>query len=122
MNSKPLNFTKILIILKIYIKNFFLFRFQQEQLMRRRMAMMNTRTSSVASIQNTPSQSQDSQSGDMSPSAAPSPVSNMGGMGSPHPSGMGMKAGNQQPNTNVLQVLKQVSFEKFTDFLLEMLV
>ena len=75
---------------------------------------MNTRvtaagisSSSVPAIQNTPS-SVGSNSGDMSP-AAPSPVS-MGGMGSPHPQGLGMKPTTQTPPANVLQVVKQVSF------------
>lgn len=75
---------------------------------------MNTRvtaagmsSSIVPAIQNTPS-SVGSNSGDMSP-AAPSPVS-MGGMGSPHPQGIGgMKPTTQTPPANVLQVVKQVS-------------
>ncbi|XP_011493407.2 CREB-binding protein [Aedes aegypti] len=48
--------------------------------------------------------------GGMSPSAAPSPVSQIGGMGSPHPPGMAMKP-EAQPPPNVMQALKQVQEE-----------
>lgn len=49
--------------------------------------------------------------GGMSPSAAPSPVSQIGGLGSPHPPGMAMKP-EAQPPPNVMQALKQVCHEK----------
>lgn len=84
---------------------------QQAQLLRRRMAVMNNRvvgsTSSISSVPSLPPSSVGS-GGGMSPSATPSPVPSMSGMGSPHPPGIGIKAGNQTPPANVLQVVKQV--------------
>lgn len=94
---------------------FFLNRLQQAQLLRRRMAVMNTRTTApsvqsmstpgVPAIQGGPMASG---SGGMSPSSVASPVSSMGGMVSPHQPGIGLKPGTQTPPANVLQVVKQV--------------
>lgn len=88
-------------------------RLQQAQLLRRRMAVMNTRApssqsmpSGVPAIQSAPIPSG---SGGMSPQSVASPVSSMSGMGSPHQPGIGLKPGTQTPPANVLQVVKQVS-------------
>lgn len=74
-------------------------------MMRRRMAMMYSRT--VTNSQNMSSQSE-VQSGNSSPTAAPSPVRMVSMSTVPSP-GVGMKdGGNQQPNMNVIQAVKQV--------------
>lgn len=92
------------------------FRLQQAQLLRRRMAVMNTRTaaptvqSMSASTMQTASMSSGGNSGGMSPSSVSSPGSMMGGMGSPHQPGIGLKPGTQTPPANVLQVVKQVIY------------
>lgn len=110
-------------------------RLQQAQLLRRRMAVMNTRTVAPTAVPALPSnvpttggnqggpgagipQMQPNNvgnpmpggSGGMSPaSAVSSPISHMGNMGSPHQPGIGLKPGTQTPPANVLQVVKQVS-------------
>lgn len=108
-------------------------RLQQAQLLRRRMAVMNTRTiapsaitsssmqsggvgsggsnsnsSSGASGNNISGGAMASGSGGMSPSSVASPVSQISGMNSPHQPGIGLKPGTQTPPANVLQVVKQV--------------
>lgn len=52
---------------------------------------------------------------EMSPGSI-SPAQSMGGMGSPHHAGIGMKPGTQKPPAAVLQVVKQVrdSFSRKT--------
>lgn len=62
----------------------------------------------ITQIPSGPNSIAGSSGGGMSPSATPSPVSSMGGMGSPHQPGIGMKPGTQTPPANVLQVVKQV--------------
>lgn len=72
---------------------------------------MNNRVGPTASIPSAPaltSGGNGGNSGSMSPSAAPSPVSSMSGMGSPHTPGIGLKPGTQTPPASVLQVVKQV--------------
>lgn len=89
----------------------FVFRLQQAQLLRRRMAVMNTRTMAPSTISSSLPAIQGPMaggSGSMSPSSVSSPVSSMGGMVSPH-QGIGLKPGTQTPPANVLQVVKQVS-------------
>lgn len=109
---------------------------QQAQLLRRRMAVMNTRTIAPSAITSSSMQSGGSGgsnsnsssggngnvgggggggsmaggSGGMSPSSVASPVSQIGGMNSPHQPGIGLKPGTQTPPANVLQVVKQVSY------------
>lgn len=100
---------------------------QQAQLLQRRMAVMNTRSAPIAETSNNsnlPSGSSggssngssynnqmvsgNGTSGGISPSAVPSPAQSIGGMGSPHPPGIGLKPGTQTPPANVLKVVKQV--------------
>lgn len=112
-------FTEISTLLYPILKN----RIQQTQLLRRRVAVMNTRAAAPTTSSNFPSSGNSGMtntqassggngSGGMSPTATPSPVSQMGGMGSPH-QGIGMKPGAQTPPANVLQVVRQVSDEEF---------
>lgn len=64
----------------------------------------------VPAIQAPPIASGSSSSGGgLSPSSVASPVSQIGGMGSPHQAGIGLKPGTHTPPANVLQVVKQVS-------------
>lgn len=109
-------------------------RVQQAQLLRRRMAVMNSRptaqtSSSVSSnsVSSTPSSAVSNMSG-----GAVSPVSVSSGPGmqqnqsnapppgvvpsmmQPHQPGMGMKPGTQTPPANVLQVVKQVGIAAST--------
>lgn len=88
------------------------------------MAVMNTRTiapsvtsmtpTNVPAIQAAPiaggSGSGSGSGGGVSPSSVASPVSQIGGMGSPHQTGIGLKPGTHTPPANVLQVVKQVNF------------
>ncbi|XP_044255376.1 CREB-binding protein-like isoform X6 [Tribolium madens] len=92
-------------------------RLQQAQLLRRRMAVMNTRTlpqgntmTSTVSLAGVPS---------VGPGAV-SPANSMNSSGmansaigitSPHQPGIGLKPGTQTPPANVLQVVKQVQEE-----------
>lgn len=95
-------------------------RLQQAQLLRRRMAVMNTRTNTAPVNPITPAvpSIQASQMpgppGGMSPASVASPASNssMGGMTSPHQPGIGMKPTTSTPSPNVLQVVKQVCFSR----------
>lgn len=92
-------------------------RLQQAQLLRRRMAVMNTRTMAPSTISSNLPAIQGPMaggSGSMSPSSVSSPVSSMGGMVSPH-QGIGLKPGTQTPPANVLQVVKQVSWVELSD-------
>lgn len=116
-----------------------IYRLQQAQLLRRRMAVMNTRTAPPTSVPALPSNMpgpggngggpgpgmpqmhpnnagnpMPGGSGGMSPaSAVSSPISSMGNMGSPHQPGIPQKPGTQTPPANVLQVVKQVSLIYF---------
>jgi E1A/CREB-binding protein len=82
---------------------------QEQQFNRRRAAAMNIRmqamsqTSTSAPAQVTAGGSKE----EMSPGSI-SPAQGMGGMGSPHHAGLGMKPGTQKPPAAVLQVVKQV--------------
>lgn len=67
-----------------------------------RMQAMSQSSSSVPS-QATPGGSKE----EMSPGSI-SPAQSMGGMGSPHHAGIGLKPGTQKPPAAVLQVVKQV--------------
>lgn len=93
-------------------------RLQQAQLLRRRMAVMNTTRTApptapglpaagVPALPALPAGSTQG-AGGMSPSAVPSPASSMSGMTSPHRAGIGHKPGTQTPPEHVLQVVKQV--------------
>ncbi|XP_065159068.1 CREB-binding protein isoform X2 [Atheta coriaria] len=93
-------------------------RLQQAQLLRRRVAAMNTRTvaptsalptNNVPMVTNVPS---------VVPPGAVSPSMNTNALGaaglgvqSPHQPGIGLKPGTQTPPANVLQVVKQVQEE-----------
>jgi len=78
----------------------------------RMQAMSQSSSSSVPPSQATPGGSKE----EMSPNAM-SPAQGggggMGGMGSPHHAGIGMKPGAQKPPAAVLQVVKQVSWNAF---------
>lgn len=81
-------------------------RLQEQQFNRRRAAAMNIRMQAIsqASVsQNTPGGSKE----EMSPGSISPAQGNLGGMGSPHHSGM--KPGIQKPPAAVLQVVKQVN-------------
>lgn len=87
-------------------------RLQQQQLLRRRVAMMNTRvsnasssmSSAIAALPTNPNMN----APNLSP-AQPIPSPSMGNLGSPHQStNVGGKPGAQTPPANVLQVVKQV--------------
>lgn len=75
-------------------------RLQQAQLLRRRMAVMNTTRGSVLG------------SSAVSPGAPPAPgavvMPPLQAPGPPHQPGIGLKPGSQTPPANVLQVVKQV--------------
>lgn len=106
---------------------------QQAQLLRRRMAVMNTRNmapsvpnvtgANVTNLHNSSNSGNGSGSGsssgngggngngngEISPTSAVTPSSSgMNSMNTPHQSGIGMKPGTQKPPANVLQVVKQV--------------
>jgi hypothetical protein len=68
-----------------------------------RMQAMSQSSSSSVPPQATPGGSKE----EMSPGSI-SPAQGMGGMGSPHHAGIGMKPGTQKPPAAVLQVVKQV--------------
>lgn len=82
---------------------------QEQQFNRRRAAAMNrtmqamSQSSASVSSQITPGGSKE----EVSPGSI-SPAQQMGGMGSPHHAGIGMKPGTQKPPAAVLQVVKQV--------------
>ena len=106
LNGECLN---LFLILKIILINFSFLRLQEQQFNRRRAAAMNrtmqamTQSSTSVSSQITPGGSKE----EMSPGSI-SPAQPMGGMGSPHHAGIGMKPGTQKPPAAVLQVVKQV--------------
>lgn len=96
-------------------------RLQQAQLLRRRMAVMNTTrtmqpTNTIPGT-NVPSLTSGPQSvvpGAVSPASSlnANALANSGmGMQSPHQAGIGIKPGTQTPPANVLQVVKQVQEE-----------
>uniref|UniRef100_A0A1Y1MJM8 histone acetyltransferase n=1 Tax=Photinus pyralis TaxID=7054 RepID=A0A1Y1MJM8_PHOPY len=96
-------------------------RLQQAQLLRRRMAVMNTTSTmqsansvNASSVPNLSSGGQNVVPGAVSPanSMNPNSMATTGmGMQSPHQQGIGMKPGTQTPPANVLQVVKQVQEE-----------
>lgn len=97
-------------------------RLQQAQLLRRRMAVMNTRTAAptpsipgnvVSPMSSGPPSvgtGAVSPAGPMSAGALPNSAG-LTGMQSPHQPGIGLKPGTQTPPANVLQVVKQVQEE-----------
>ena len=83
---------------------------QEQQFNRRRAAAMNIRMQAALSQSSTTVPPQTTAGGskeEMSPGSI-SPAQSMGGMGSPHHAGIGMKPGTQKPPAAVLQVVKQV--------------
>ena len=90
----------------------FSYRLQKAQFNRRRAAAMNIRMAAMSNP--TPAITAQATPGgfkeEMSPGAV-SPAQGMGGMGSPHHAGIGMKPGTQKPPPAVLQVVKQVRIE-----------
>lgn len=84
-------------------------RLQQAQLLRRRMAVMNTRGSAAVMG-----------SAAVSPGAPQTVV--MPAPGPPHQPGIGLKPGTQTPPANVLQVVKQVSVKQTSALLIECLL
>jgi E1A/CREB-binding protein len=91
---------------------------QEQQFNRRRAAAMNIRMAMSQSSTSVPAQATAGGSKEeMSPGSI-SPAQGMGGMGSPHHAGIGMKPGTQKPPAAVLQVVKQVitlnHIERFT--------
>lgn len=94
-------------------------RLQQAQLLRRRMAAMNTRA--VSTTNALPANNVPMIPGVQSvgpPAVSPASGMNAGGLGntglgvaSPHQSGIGLKPGTQTPPAHVLQVVKQVQEE-----------
>lgn len=91
----------------------FLFRLQQQQLLRRRVAMMNTRMNTSSNVMSTNVAPMQGSTTPNNSSTNVSPVhpnqSPIGSLGSPHQPGVGVKPGTQTPPANVLQVVKQVS-------------
>lgn len=96
---------------KILTIVFNFFRLQEQQFNRRRAAAMNIRMQAMSqptAAASVPSQAAPGGSKEeMSPGSI-SPAQGMGGMGSPHHAGIGMKPGTQKPPAAVLQVVKQV--------------
>lgn len=102
-------------------------RLQQAQLLRRRMAVMNTRT--VAPTTSVPGNAVSPMSGGSPSMGAVSPAGGLGpggglptptglaGMQAPHQSGIGLKPGTQTPPANVLQVKFTLTINIFTDVL-----
>lgn len=87
----------------------FHFSLQEQQFNRRRAAAMNIRMQAMSQSTTTvPTQvAAGGSKEEMSPGSI-SPAQGMGGMGSPHHAGIGMKPGTQKPPAAVLQVVKQV--------------
>lgn len=93
-------------------------RLQQAQLLRRRVAMMNTRVANASAMSNVTTTTTPSSSNIAGPSLSPaqpsqSPVAAICNLGSPiqQPNMVG-KPGAQTPPANVLQVVKQVNLIK----------
>lgn len=78
---------------------------QEQQFNRRRAAAMNIRMQAMSQASSVP-QSTGGSKEEMSPGSISPAQGNLGGMGSPHHSGM--KPGIQKPPAAVLQVVKQV--------------
>lgn len=99
----------------------FSFRVQQAQLLRRRMAVMNTRTvmstnnvpgvQMAAGVQSVPTGAVSPANSMGAPGLAAAAAGGLGGMQSPHQPGIGLKPSTQTPPANVLQVVKQVQEE-----------
>lgn len=97
-------------------------RLQQAQLLRRRMAVMNTRTAAQTPTMGANAVSPMSSGPPSVGNPAVSPAGSLGagglpnsaglpGMQSPHQPGIGLKPGTQTPPANVLQVVQQVQAE-----------
>lgn len=98
-------------------------RLQQAQLLRRRMAVMNTRTmpqggSAALPVTNSVSMSPSGVQSVVPGAVSPANSMNVMGLGNaniglqaPHQPGVGLKPGTQTPPANVMQVVKQVQEE-----------